>query len=257
LFDKKRGCSSSADRIPLIQKFIKIFGPSSIRLLLADREFLGKEWIEFLQSHSIPFVIRLRENQQTLFCEKRNRFVTLSEFLKSLKKGQTRFLGTKVFSRKNRSYEGYITAKKNKNGKIIAVLHSKTVENPIDEYKKRWSIEVGFKNLKSNGFNLEKMSLICPDRIQNLMNVVLLSFSLLVKKSLSIQKGCEASSLAEASQPFEEEDLSPPRRRESFFKKALSELTRDLTFKRSSTLKEIFTLFIEALDYLNYQKSIV
>ena len=31
-------------------------------MLLADREFVGAEWMEFLCESNIPFAIRLREN---------------------------------------------------------------------------------------------------------------------------------------------------------------------------------------------------
>jgi hypothetical protein len=96
---------------------------------------------------------------------------------------------------------------------------------------------VSFKNLKSNGFNIEEASLTCSVRLQNLMHVVLLVFGLLVKKALSHQEVCEAFSLAEASQTNEPKQDHLPHLRESFFKKALTHLTRDLILQRSKTFK--------------------
>jgi hypothetical protein len=34
-------------------------------VLLADREFIGADWLEFLCKNNIPFVIRLREARYT------------------------------------------------------------------------------------------------------------------------------------------------------------------------------------------------
>lgn len=56
------GCSSTAQRITLMQNYIEIFGASSVRALLADREFVGVEWIQFLCRNNIAFTIRLRND---------------------------------------------------------------------------------------------------------------------------------------------------------------------------------------------------
>jgi len=41
--NKKGGNSNTAERIALVESFIKIFGVESIEHLLADREFIGKK----------------------------------------------------------------------------------------------------------------------------------------------------------------------------------------------------------------------
>jgi len=62
LLDKKRGNSSYRDRIRILRQFINIFGSEKIELLLADREFVGKEWFAWLKRREIPFVIRVKNN---------------------------------------------------------------------------------------------------------------------------------------------------------------------------------------------------
>jgi len=62
LLDKKRGNSSYRDRIRIVRQFINLFGVEKIEVLLADREFIGKEWFAWLQRREIPFVIRVRNN---------------------------------------------------------------------------------------------------------------------------------------------------------------------------------------------------
>jgi len=39
-----------------MQKFINIFGKEKIKALLADREFIGKEWFNYLKKEEIPFI---------------------------------------------------------------------------------------------------------------------------------------------------------------------------------------------------------
>jgi hypothetical protein len=42
----KPGNSDTEERIALMQRFLKLFGASRIRALLADREFGGEEWVQ-------------------------------------------------------------------------------------------------------------------------------------------------------------------------------------------------------------------
>ena len=48
-FLPKRGCSSPAERIEVVETFIKLFGLNKILEILADREFVGKEWFAYLK----------------------------------------------------------------------------------------------------------------------------------------------------------------------------------------------------------------
>jgi hypothetical protein len=45
----KRGSSNSKERIELVNKFIRLFGKDAIGPIVADREFVGKQWLEFLE----------------------------------------------------------------------------------------------------------------------------------------------------------------------------------------------------------------
>ena len=59
LKDRGRGNSSYRDRIRIMRKFINIFGIEKIEILLADREFIGKEWFKWLKKRKVPFTIRI------------------------------------------------------------------------------------------------------------------------------------------------------------------------------------------------------
>ena len=58
----KRGNSSWEERKSLVERFIRLFGDSCIDCLVADREFVGKEWTGWLNSMGIRYYIRIRQN---------------------------------------------------------------------------------------------------------------------------------------------------------------------------------------------------
>ena len=51
------GCSDTEQRIALMQRYLRLFGRSTIKLLLADRAFVGVKWIEFLCKNDIPLAM--------------------------------------------------------------------------------------------------------------------------------------------------------------------------------------------------------
>jgi hypothetical protein len=57
----KRGSSNQAERIGLLNRFIKMFG----RKKVADREFVGQEWFSFLGNTLLRYYIRIRSNMFT------------------------------------------------------------------------------------------------------------------------------------------------------------------------------------------------
>ncbi|MFV0492320.1 MAG: transposase [Pseudorhodobacter sp.] len=60
------GNSPTATRIALMERYLALFGAGSVKMLLADREFIGGEWLRYLHEKSIPFTIRLRENMTVI-----------------------------------------------------------------------------------------------------------------------------------------------------------------------------------------------
>lgn len=58
----KRGNSNTTERIEIIDRFIRLFGKSSIESLVGDREFVGEKWLEYLNREGIPYHLRIREN---------------------------------------------------------------------------------------------------------------------------------------------------------------------------------------------------
>ena len=58
----KRGNSNCEERIEIMQRFIRLFGRESIACLVADREFIGEEWVKWLNDWGIEYHLRVKEN---------------------------------------------------------------------------------------------------------------------------------------------------------------------------------------------------
>ena len=61
----KQGNSSTRERIALINRFIEIFGSSNILGIFGDREFIGKNWFNWLSKKKIPFYFRIKKDANT------------------------------------------------------------------------------------------------------------------------------------------------------------------------------------------------
>jgi len=59
---KKRGNSSSQERIDLIERYINLFGKDTIESIVADREFVGGKWLKYLNDNNLHYYIRIRNN---------------------------------------------------------------------------------------------------------------------------------------------------------------------------------------------------
>ena len=58
----KKGNSNTAERVALIERFIRLFGREALGSLLADREFVGHKWVKYLIDHDIKYFIRVKES---------------------------------------------------------------------------------------------------------------------------------------------------------------------------------------------------
>lgn len=75
----RAGHSNTAERIALMQRYLALFGPDTVRALLADREFIGLEWLNFLAAKGIPFAIRVKQGQLVITPE--GKVLTLATLL--------------------------------------------------------------------------------------------------------------------------------------------------------------------------------
>lgn len=172
----KRGNSNSKERIDLINRFIRLFGKEIIESIVADREFVGKDWLEFLNRNKIRYYIRIRNNFKVFLPHKNkeikayhlfNRYKT-NEFVHYNKivqvNGQLCYLsGCKL------------NLKRLKQDFLIIVSFNKP-EDAKEDYQKRWQIEMCFRAMKSSGFDIEKTHLQDIERIEKLILLVMTAF---------------------------------------------------------------------------------
>jgi hypothetical protein len=173
----KRGNSHTGERIEIINRYIRLFGQDTIDCLLADREFVGEMWIAYLNRRHIPYYIRIRENFYVEDPRTGNKLKSFQMFA-DLKCGQSRVL--------HRIYRVngqlcYLSASKvkDKNGypEFQLVIAFNQPENALMSYKERWQIEMCFRAAKSSGFNIEDTHLTDLERIDKLLNIVMLAFA--------------------------------------------------------------------------------
>lgn len=164
----KRGSSSESERIALLGRFVRLFGAQCIAYLLADREFIGKDWLSYLQKEQIAFIIRIRENA-LVDGKKGGKVKKLFTHLKVLQG----YYYTKA--RKIYGVQVYLSARRSPKGLLI-VMSSTFTGTAIQQYARRWEIETMFKAFKTQGFQLENSHITHLERFEKLLALIAIAF---------------------------------------------------------------------------------
>jgi hypothetical protein len=169
----KAGNSDTAERVALMERFLKVFGASRIAALLADREFVGEDWFRWLQQKGVPFHQRLKRD--TRVPNSWNRMMRLDELFGSLRPGEAHLL---VGRRPVWGCFVHLSALRLDDGDFLFIASSGAPQaGAIDAYADRWQVETLFGALKSRGFNLEDTHLTDPKRLAKLMGLLALAFA--------------------------------------------------------------------------------
>jgi hypothetical protein len=167
----KKGNSSTLEREVLVNRFIKQFGKKHILGLLADREFIGKKWFEWLKAQEIDFVIRIKKDAKTT--NSQGQKLQVQHLFRFLKVGEKQSIQD---LRMITDAGVYLTALRLDNGELLILASSKKTEQAIESYKERWQIETLFSCLKGRGFNLEDTHVTQRLRIKRLLIVPVIAF---------------------------------------------------------------------------------
>lgn len=173
----KRGNSDTAERIDLITTFIKWFGKDCIDSLLADREFVGANWMEFLNNERIRYFLRIRNNFK-VFLYHKNQEIPVSWLFHDLKVGECRHYPKIVELHGQPCYlSATKTINQDKTVELLVVVSFNKPEQAMDYYKERWQIETLFRGLKSSGFDIEATHVTHLDRLEKLFSLTIIAFT--------------------------------------------------------------------------------
>ena len=157
------GNSDTAERIALIEQFLALFGRKRLRLITADREFIGQDWLAWLRQQQLPFCLRIRCSDLL-----RHRDGTIAPahafFSRACACRKLPFLLWKqpVFAAGKRLADG--------DWLIVVSDHRADL---LEEYRLRWGIETLFQALKKRGFDLEAT---CTTRTEALLGLLSLCY---------------------------------------------------------------------------------
>lgn len=165
------GNSATKERIAILKRVIERLGASRIFAFTADREFVGKEWFEFLSEQQIPFIIRVKGcyvgEEISDKCK-----VRLKTFCKGL--GRKQILNRCVILW---GMPLYVSAERKKGAKEpVIVVSNVHFQNALELYRKRWAIETMFGCFKTRGFYIEDTHMTDPEKIERLLFVVGIAF---------------------------------------------------------------------------------
>lgn len=169
----RAGNSHTRVRIALVRRYLARLPASSIGLLLADREFVGADWLQFLNENKIPFAIRLLENLRVVTedgCER-----TLFARLRGSRR--TRTFHARLWA--DGAADGPLlafAAKRLKDGWLI-IISNLPPRAALAAYRKRWAIECLFGDATTRGLNLEDTRLTDPRKLDLLRALVALALA--------------------------------------------------------------------------------
>jgi len=180
----KFGNSSTQEQIDLMERFIRLFASGSIECLLADREFVGENWLEYLNKLCIEYHIRIRENFWVEIPGNGHK-VKVSWLFNNLKINQRAFYHKIVRIKGELCYLSASKIVNKENTPELQIIVSFKKPNEAQTlYKERWQIESAFKALKTSGFNIEDTHLTDIERVSKLMALILIAFAWVYKAGI-------------------------------------------------------------------------
>lgn len=179
----KKGNSDTPERDDLLQKVRDVFPGQPIASLTGDREFVGHEWLGWLDENAIPFVMRHKENMYAFRDDQAP--VSFSWLARNLKRGETLNLkgGWRIGrGEREASPKVFVVIKRlKKDGSLLILASSFSAKKALAKYKLRWKIETLFGLLKTKGFNLEDTHMKDPARLSTLFGILALAAAMVVK----------------------------------------------------------------------------
>ena len=233
----KLGLSNEQERKKLFSRVFKHFNLEG-KILLADREYIGRKWFKYLYDNNLDFVIRIRDKnyqKEIDACsgktweEMKQKVIRSKKSNKALRK-RIRLQGV--------AYTFVMVKNPNQKAKDKVFYFLSTLDEPAikisNRYLLRWKIECCFKHMKSNGFQLEQMNLNGKARPKLLMAIVVLAYV------ISVYEGLKEYHKVRTIKPKKR----APVKAISVFRKGWGKLITKLT-----TIKKFITYINQSIHY--------
>ncbi len=172
VLDNNGGNSETGQRTLLMRRYLAIFGAASIRLLLADREFVGRAWMDFLNENNIPFAIRMKE--KLIVTTEDGRRLPLGSVLRKCR-GVRTFRAALGHDEAQSLLWLNFAARRLDDGSLLIIASNTPARAALAAYRKRWAIECLFGDTKTRGLNLEDTRLVTPRKLALLLGLVALA----------------------------------------------------------------------------------
>ena len=170
----KRGNSNTQERIDLVNRFKRIAGEDSIAHLMADREFVGNEWLGYLNACGIHYHLRIREN---FYVSRHGNTFKAYWLFNDLRLGESKHLDGIYYVNGQACYLSGSKIK-DKDGKpeLQILVSYCDAKEALEMYRKRWQVETLFKGLKSSGFDIEGSHVRDRGRMSNLFSIIMIAY---------------------------------------------------------------------------------
>lgn len=170
----KRGNSNTTERIAIVNRFKSIAGADSINHLMADREFIGDEWLGYLNACGIHYHIRIREN---FYVSRHGKTFKAYWLFNDVRMGESKHLDGIYFVNGQAFYlSGYKVKGKDGNPELQILVSYCNAKDALEMHKLRWQVETLFKGLKSSGFNIEGSHVRNLERMSNLFAIIMIAY---------------------------------------------------------------------------------
>jgi hypothetical protein len=234
LLDNKSGNSSTKDRIKVVDKCFRLLG-NRIGLLVADREFVGHEWLKHLKANGIGFCVRMPKHHVMERID--GRVQQAEELAKSTPLCLADCLVDGVW--------GNVYLKRTAEGDLLYLFGTMEAKHLGTVYRRRWTIEACFQAFKSRGFDLESTHLKELEKLKKLVAMVSIAYGLCV--SMGIYQDARVKKIKVKNHGY---------KANSFFRKGLDKIREMLKTnpKHWHQEIEIFTRWI-CRQILHYHKT--
>ena len=169
MLDNNSGNSSCQQRNELLGLCIDLIGAKRIGLVIGDREFVGHRWLKYLKDRGVSFVMRLPKHHTIHRWDGRIQMVATL----ALRENKPLTLCDCLVD----GVVGHVWVMLLEDGDYLFLFGTVEAKFMGQLYRKRWSIEACFQNMKKRGFNLEDTHLQDDQKLKKLVALVSIAYA--------------------------------------------------------------------------------